>query len=123
MDKPPRESIQSAFKRLFQLGAIKSIQNHQLTNTGFKMTKFPLEPSYSKMIIAAQRFDCTNEIVDLIAVLSSENLFYEPHNDRKEAALVQHAKFASKYGDHQTYLNIFSQFMRAENPVVSFLAN
>lgn len=120
MDKPPRESIQSAFKQLVQLGAIKSIQNPQLTNTGFKMAKFPLDPTYSKMIIAAQRLECTNEIVDLVAVLSSENLYCEPHNDRKEAALVQHAKFASKYGDHQTLLNIFSQYMRAENPKVSF---
>lgn len=115
MDKPPAEAINSAFKHLKQLGAIKSVQNPQLTDTGRKMAHFPLDPMYSKCIISAIDYQCVAEILDLISILSAENVFCEPNANLRDQAIVQHAKFTIKYGDHLTLLNIFHQFERNYN--------
>lgn len=113
MDKPPVETINSAFKHLKQLDAIKSIQNPVLTETGAKMARFPIDPMYSKCIISAVKYECVAEILDLISILSAENVFCEPgNNNTRDQAIVQHGKFTVKYGDHLTLLNIFHQYER-----------
>lgn len=113
MDKPPVEAINSALKHLKQLGAIKSIQNSDLTETGRKMARFPIDPMYSKCIISAIRYECVSEILDLISILSAENVFCEPGANLRDQAIVQHAKFNVKYGDHLTLLNVFHQYERS----------
>jgi ATP-dependent RNA helicase DHX33 len=110
MDKPPAESINSAFKHLKQLGAIKSIQNPVLTETGQKMARFPIDPMYSKCIISAIKYECVAEILDLISILSAENVYCEASPHLRDQAIVQHAKFTVKYGDHLTLLNIFHNY-------------
>lgn len=114
LDKPPHESISGAFKHLKQLGAIKSIQNPILTETGRKMAHFPLEPMYSKCIVSAVKYDCVSEMLDLVAILSTENVYCEPGQNNRDQAMIQHAKFTIKYGDHLTLLNIFHQYQRSE---------
>lgn len=113
MDKPPPEAISTAFKHLKQLGAIKSIQNPILTETGRKMANFPIDPIYSKCIISAVKYECVAEILDLIAILSAENVFCEAGASSRDQAIVQHQKFHSKYGDHLTLLNVFHQFSKS----------
>lgn len=119
MDKPPREAIELAFKQLKQLGAIKSIQNPQLTDTGRRMALFPLDPTYSKVIISSPKFDCVNEILDLISVLSTESIYCEPGNHNRDQELMQHAKFQTRFGDHLTLLNVFSQYQKHKGSKVS----
>ena len=112
MDKPPPEAINAAFKHLKQLDAIKSIQNPELTEIGRKMAHFPMDPMYSKCIISAVKYECVPEILDLISILSAENIFCEPNPNLKDRAIIQQGKFTIKYGDHLTLLNIFHQFER-----------
>lgn len=109
LDQPPKSSIQSAMKQLKQLGAIKSIINPQLTETGRKMSFFPLDPAFSKIIICSPNYKCMDEALDIVSILSADNVFEEASNNRDQAA-VQHSKFKSNLGDHFTLLNVFSQY-------------
>lgn len=118
LDKPPQEAISAAFKHLKQLGAIKSTLNPTLTEDGSKMAHFPLDPMYSKCIISSVKYNCINEILDLVSILSAENVYCEPGQKNYDQAMVQHAKFTSKYGDHLTLLNIFHQYQRSEKKKV-----
>lgn len=115
MDKPSKEAISSAFKQLKQLSAIKSMQNPQLTEGGTQMSLFPLDPSFSRIIISASKFNCVNEIIDLIAMLSTENVFIEPNQNNRDAAYAQHSKFQNVIGDHFTLYRVFSQFRNAND--------
>lgn len=119
MDKPPREAIELAFKQLKQLGAIKSVQSPQLTDTGKQMAKFPLDPNYSKILISSTKFECVSEILDLISIMSTESVYCEPGQNNRDQALVQHAKFQTKLGDHLTMLNIFLQYQKQKGSKVS----
>lgn len=120
IDKPPREAIELAFKQLKQLGAIKSIQNPQLTETGRRMSMFPLDPTYSKVIISSPKFDCVSEILDLVSMLSTESIYCEPGQNNRDQAIAQHARFQLRAGgDHLTLLNIFSQYQKHNESKVS----
>lgn len=119
MDKPPREAIELAFKQLKQLGAIKSIQNPILTETGRRMSMFPLDPTYSKIILSAQKYECVNEMLDLVSMLSTESIYCEPGQNNRDQAVAQHSKFLVRLGDHLTMLNIFTQYQKHKASKVS----
>jgi HrpA-like RNA helicase len=42
------------------------------------MCRFPLEPSYSKSLISSILFRCTDEVLTIVSLLSSENLWSKP---------------------------------------------
>ncbi len=113
IDAPSSESIQSALKELALLGACKLFTKPIFTEVGRRMAKFPLDPRYSKIIMTAPSFDCVSEILDLVSILSVENIFIEC-TEKKDQALTAHARFQSKYGDHLTLLNVFREYQRNE---------
>ena len=64
---------------------------------GHQLARFPLEPHASRTIIAASEMGCTEEAVAVLAMLSSESLFYMPR-DKKAEAIAAHNRFASIAG-------------------------
>ncbi|XP_061390522.1 ATP-dependent RNA helicase DHX33 [Musca vetustissima] len=114
LDKPPAEALEAAYKKLESLGAVQNVSTKpELTPLGRQMSKFPLDPQYSKLLLAAPQFGCMEEMLSLVSVLSSENIFVSSVEKREQAALA-HAKFHSKHGDHLTLLNVFSAFQKTE---------
>jgi len=114
LDKPSPEILNSAFKQLVALGAIKNINNAELTNLGKKMVLFPLDPKFSKLLLNASEFDCLEEMLSLVAIISGESVLIKPNNERRDQAALAHAKFESKFGDHLTLLNIYKAFSKTE---------
>lgn len=114
MDKPPKDTLKQAFDQLKVLGAIENIEHKKLTRLGQQMALFPLEPKYSKMLISSKDFNCYEEILTIVSVLSSENIFYTPQS-KLEEALTARQKFTSSLGDHMTLLNVFRSFNNANN--------
>lgn len=118
MDMPHRCEIDSGLKELKMLGACKVPLLPQITELGRRMARFPLDPKFSKIIMSAPKFDCVSEILDLISILTVENVFVES-TDKKEMALAAHSKFHSKFGDHVTLLNVFQGYLSTEKQKVT----
>ncbi|XP_045459302.1 ATP-dependent RNA helicase DHX33-like [Melitaea cinxia] len=112
IDAPPRESIEASLLLLKELGAIDSEVNPKLTLLGKKMTAFPIDPKYAKVLLCAPEFNCLEEALSLVAVMSSENVFYTPLHKREDAFKVKQ-KFISPLGDHITLLNVYKAFCKA----------
>ncbi|XP_022820538.1 putative ATP-dependent RNA helicase DHX33 [Spodoptera litura] len=112
IDTPPPDSVKASLSLLKELGAIDSEVNPKLTVLGKKMSTFPIEPKYSKVLLCAPEYNCLDEALSLIAVLSSENVFHTPMHKREEAIKVKQ-KFLSPLGDHITLLNVFKAFSKA----------
>lgn len=112
IDSPPRDSVTASLTLLKELGAIDSVENPKLTVLGRKMSSFPIDPKYSKVLLSAPEYGCLEEALSLVAVLSSENIFYTPMHKREEALKVKR-KFISPTGDHITLLNVFKAFCKA----------
>ncbi|KAK6182959.1 hypothetical protein SNE40_010524 [Patella caerulea] len=109
MDKPDTESIVSALDQLHLLGAVEKADNIQLTQLGKQMAAFPLDPRMSKTILAAKDYDCLEEVLSVVSLLSVESILVNPARKRAEAMAAQQ-KFMSSDGDHITLLNIYKSY-------------
>ncbi|XP_053684082.1 ATP-dependent RNA helicase DHX33 [Sabethes cyaneus] len=115
LDKPPADAIDCALQELKELGAILSVETPALTTIGWKMSKLPLDPKYSKLLLSASEFGCLEEILSIVAMLSSENIFLN-NNQKRDQLLTVHAKFHAKCGDHLTLLNVFNEYRTKDKP-------
>ncbi|GBP11895.1 ATP-dependent RNA helicase DHX33 [Eumeta japonica] len=112
MDAPPEDAIKASLILLKELGSIDNENSPNLTQLGKKMSAFPIDPKYAKVLLNASDYDCLEEALSVVAVLSSENIFHSPMHKREEALKVKQ-KFVSPHSDHITLLNVFKAFCNA----------
>ncbi|XP_071572298.1 ATP-dependent RNA helicase DHX33 isoform X1 [Temnothorax nylanderi] len=108
MDKPPKEGVDVAVSCLEKLGAVKG-SPPQLTTLGRTMSLFPLDPRFTKVILASVEHRCLEEALTVIALLSGESIFMDPPTKREQAYNAR-SRFASPEGDHVTLLNVFRAY-------------
>lgn len=108
MDPPPVETILCSLELLYRLGALN--ERNALTKIGRKMSEFPLEPTMSRSLLAAEQYVCTEEILTIISLLSlqSGSIYVRP-KEKSLNAIIAHKQLAVPDGDHMTLLNIFNQ--------------
>ncbi|ONL97413.1 putative pre-mRNA-splicing factor ATP-dependent RNA helicase DEAH3 [Zea mays] len=68
MDPPAPETLMRALEVLNYLGALDDEGN--LTQLGEMMSEFPLDPQMSKMLVISPKYNCSNEILSVSAMLS-----------------------------------------------------
>ncbi|KAH9627003.1 hypothetical protein KSS87_020654 [Heliosperma pusillum] len=105
MEKPSRMAIVKSLEELFLLGALTD--DSKLSDpVGQQMAKLPLDPVYSKALILSSQFNCLEEMLITVAMLSVESIFYMPRDKQDEAKnVIKH--FASSEGDHITFINVY----------------
>ncbi|XP_010460316.1 PREDICTED: pre-mRNA-splicing factor ATP-dependent RNA helicase DEAH10 [Camelina sativa] len=107
IDKPSSGAIVKALAELHSLGALTD--DGKLEDpAGYQMSRLPLEPIYSKALILANQFNCLEEMLITVAVLTVESIFYDPREKREEARTARN-HFASVEGDHLTYLSVYRE--------------
>ena len=107
VDPPSSETLMCALELLNYLGALDD--EGILTQLGSIMAEFPLDPQLSKMLINSAHFNCSNEILNITAMLSGAQVFQWPV-DQKKAADDAKKRFAHNDGDHLTLLNVYHAF-------------
>ena len=75
------------------------------------MAEFPLEPQLSKVLLNSPNFRCSDEILTIVALLSTPNVFMRPKEMQKEADEAR-AKFEHSDGDHLTMLNAYNAYIQ-----------
>lgn len=104
MDPPPVQTLITAMEQLYSLGALD--EEGLLTRLGRKMAEFPLEPQTSKTLIASVDFGCSDELLNIVSMLSVQSVFYRP-KDKAALADQKKAKFHQPEGDHLTLLAVY----------------
>lgn len=107
MDKPSRASLVRALEELYALGAIDD-KGH-LSALGKQMAEFPLDPSYSKVLIQSKEYGCSLEVIAIISLLSVDSVFFTP-SDKRDQATEARKKFLHPDGDHLTLLNVLKSY-------------
>jgi len=114
MDPPPHETLIRCLEQLYALGALTD--KGELTKVGRRMAEFPSDPMLSKMLLAAEKYGCVEQILTISAMLDANAaVFYRP----KEKAI--HADTAKKafaqgigvFGDHMVLKNVYEQWASA----------
>ncbi|KAK6157792.1 hypothetical protein DH2020_012040 [Rehmannia glutinosa] len=99
IEEPDRMAIIKSMELLFLLGALTDAS--KLSDpVGRQMAKLPLDPIYSKALIVADQFNCLEEMLIVVAMLSVESIFYAPSRTALRS-------FSSSEGDHLTLLNTY----------------
>nr|XP_051200232.1 probable pre-mRNA-splicing factor ATP-dependent RNA helicase DEAH5 [Lolium perenne] len=104
MDPPAPQALISAMEQLYSLGALD--EEGLLTKLGRKMAEFPQEPPLSKMLLASVDLGCSDEIVTIIAMIQTGNVFYRPREKQTQADRKR-GNFFQPEGDHITLLTVY----------------
>lgn len=107
MDPPPQDTITTSLFDLWALGALDNLG--ELTDLGRKMNAFPMDPPLAKLLIMSEEYDCGEEMVTIVSMLSVPNVFYRP-KERQEESDAAREKFFVPESDHLTYLHVYSQW-------------
>ncbi|KAJ1438813.1 DEAH-box nuclear pre-mRNA splicing factor [Ochromonadaceae sp. CCMP2298] len=110
MDPPAPETMMRALEELNYLGALDD--EGAITPMGHKMSEMPLEPQLAKMLLVSPDFQCSNEMLSIVALLSVPNVFMRPKEAAK-AADESKAQFAHTDGDHLSLLNAYHAYKQA----------
>ncbi|CAI9761818.1 unnamed protein product [Fraxinus pennsylvanica] len=120
IEQPDRISIVKSMELLFLLGALTD-ESKLSDPVGQKMARLPLDPIYSKALIIASEFNCLEEMLIVVAMLSVESIFYAPREKLEESRNALKS-FSSPEGDHLTFLKVYrasDEFLQKSNLVNS----
>lgn len=107
LDSPPKDTIVNSLYELWALGALDNFG--KLTRLGLRMTKFPLQPSLSKLLLISSENGCSQEMCTIVSMLSVPNIFFRP-KERQEESDIARSRFQIPESDHLTLLNVYSQW-------------
>ncbi len=120
IDPPAAKSIKDGFDTLVELGAIqkknqsrKKKTSFALTRIGQIMSKIPVDPKLSRILIAAKENNCLAETLVIVTALSIADVRQRPA-EKAAAADQQHAKFKDPTSDFVTLLNIWNAYKAQE---------
>ncbi|CAK8532527.1 unnamed protein product [Lathyrus sativus] len=109
MDPPPVEAITKAVELLYAQNALTV--GGKLTKVGRRMAEFPLDPMLSKMIVASEKYKCSDEIISIAAMLSVGNsIFYRPKDKQVHADNARMNFHTGNVGDHIAHLNVYNSW-------------
>lgn len=108
MDPPAPETMMRALEELNYLNCLSD--EGELTSLGRLTSNFPLDPMLAVLLIGSVAFNCSNEILTIVSLLSVPNIFIRPIQNRKLADEIK-MSFAHKDGDHLTLLNVYYEFI------------
>eukprot|EP00672_Neobodo_designis_P022608 CAMPEP_0174830014 /NCGR_PEP_ID=MMETSP1114-20130205/2288_1 /TAXON_ID=312471 /ORGANISM="Neobodo designis, Strain CCAP 1951/1" /LENGTH=704 /DNA_ID=CAMNT_0016063797 /DNA_START=46 /DNA_END=2160 /DNA_ORIENTATION=- len=105
IDPPAPQTLMRALELLNNLGALDD--DGDLTPFGEQMSRFPLEPEMSAMLLRAPQYKCATEACKIASMLSVQVPYMQQH-DRRAAACRE--QWQHQTGDHLTLLNVFDDF-------------
>jgi ATP-dependent helicase HrpA len=110
IEAPSSRLISDGYLQLQELGAVDV--KRQITDIGLQLARLPLDPRIGRMILAAKKEACLQEVLIIASVLSMQDPRERPM-DKREAAANAHAKFDGEGSDFMSFLKIWDWFEHA----------
>eukprot|EP00397_Hematodinium_sp_SG-2012_P017003 GEMP01017366.1.p1 GENE.GEMP01017366.1~~GEMP01017366.1.p1 ORF type:complete len:831 (+),score=172.71 GEMP01017366.1:30-2495(+) len=107
LDPPAPETLMRGLELLHYLNALD--EEGEMTSEGRMMAEFPLDPQLARMLIASTQYNCSNEVLTIVALLSVPLIFVRPRDKQKEADEAKQS-YAHLDGDHLTMFNVFQAY-------------
>ena len=107
IDPPRVEAVRDGFKTLFEIGAVD--EKKRLTKDGKRLARLPVDPRIGKMVFAADREGCLEEVLVIASALEIQSPKLRPA-ERKGAADKAHEQFAHESSDFLALLNLWDWY-------------
>ena len=111
IDRPARRQIHDGMQHLIELGALDGAG--KLSATGRQISRMPVDPRIARMLLAAEKFDCLQEVIIIAAALSVPDPRQSP-GDKVQHARQQHKALSAEESDFLVLLDIWRQFRRIQ---------
>jgi len=122
IDRPESKNIADGYELLRELGAITPVTGKQtrsataaspggwhLTHDGRTMSRIPIDPRLSRMLLHAQKEGCLEDMLIVAAALSIGDPRERPLEKAMEADAC-HRAFMDPFSDFSTLLNIWNRY-------------
>jgi ATP-dependent helicase HrpA len=109
LDPPDARQVRDGVNLLHELGALDPAApaGKRLTPVGRKLARLPVDPRMGRMILAADRLDCAEEVIVIAAALSIQDPRERPQEFQAQADQL-HARFKDESSDFLAYLNLWA---------------
>ncbi len=104
IDSPDHRLISDGFKLLEELQAVND--NNKLTAVGDQLSKLPLDPRLSRMVLAAHDQSCLRELLIIVSALSVQDARERPI-EKQQAADLSHRRFWAENSDFIGFVNLW----------------
>ena len=104
IDRPDSRLIKDGYQLLDELQAMSK---QRITPIGKILSRFPVDPRYARMIVAANEFSSLNEVLIIISALSIADPRERPM-DKQQQADQAHSQFKDEKSDFIAYLNLWN---------------
>ncbi|QEW32144.1 ATP-dependent RNA helicase HrpA [Erwinia billingiae] len=120
VEAPDKRNIQDGVKLLEELGAITQSedQHYKLTPSGRSLAQLPVDPRLAKMVLEAQRYACTREVMIITSALSIQDPRERPA-DKQQASDEKHRRFADKDSDFLSFVNLWDYLQEQQKALSS----
>ncbi|KAK8805503.1 hypothetical protein WA158_002159 [Blastocystis sp. Blastoise] len=114
--EPPQED--AIRETLDMLETIKAVQrdgsHYSLTPLGLNLSTLPLQPRLAKILVFGCIFSCIEPMLTIASYLSIRSPFRIPI-EHFEDAKIQKQKYAHRFSDHMTFVNIYNAYIQSTN--------
>lgn len=107
MDKPDGRQIRSGLKTLEELGALN--EQGGLSAIGNDLARLPVDPRLGRMLLAALRANCLNDMLIIVSVLAVQDPRESPA-EKRQAADQMHRRFWHKRSDFLSWINLWRYY-------------
>ncbi len=104
LEPPDGRQIKDGVNLLQELGAVN--EQRKLMSVGRRMSDFPVDPRFSRMLLAAADADCLRELLVIVSGLSVQDPRERPA-DKQQAADEKHRRFWHKHSDFMAWLALW----------------
>ncbi len=104
VEPPEARQIGDAWQLLFELGAVDA--SRQLTETGQRLARLPLDPRLGRMLLAAEREGVLEDVLVIASFLAIQDPRERPM-ERQQAADQAHARWSDETSDFLAVLKLW----------------
>ena len=112
---PDARLINDGYRLLLELGAVD--HKKKLTKTGRQLARFPVDPRFARMVLAAKEEHCLSEVLTVVSALSVQDPRERPMN-KQQSADELHAEFNHEKSDFLSIVNMW-EFCRVQSDRLS----
>lgn len=109
INPPDKKLINDGMRVLQEINALD--KQDKLTPIGRNIARFPLDPRHARLLIAANEFNCLNEILIIVSALSIQSPRERPI-DKQEKSDKAHEQYDDEDSDFLWFVNLWHFYQK-----------
>jgi len=107
LEPPDKRWVHDGYKLLAELEAID--RQYRLTTIGKQLARWPIDPRFGRILLAASSLGCVQEVLIIVSALSTQDARLRDRENREKVDAIQH-RWRDEHSDFLMYVNIWRDY-------------